>query len=219
MLSHSLSLFCDLNPSVCVFLIHPASHTGKQTSEGKKEAVQMDELKAERGWTGCRRTVAETKHPPPGEEDTPGSRCPCSIAQAQQEASAPRLFSPTASLDRAPSVLERPPALTQCLEKPPVTPTSEKKSPSTAPPLPRTLEKLPVSPPPQEKTPSTIPAASESPVHPRVSPLSHKNKSPGAVAATADVRNSTQERGKALSTQHTMKAEPADQRTEPPLSE
>ncbi|XP_039664730.1 capping protein, Arp2/3 and myosin-I linker protein 2 isoform X2 [Perca fluviatilis] len=196
-----------------------ASDTGKQTSGGKKEAVQMDELKAERGRAGCGRTVAETKHPPPGEEDSPGSRCPSSTAQAQQEASAPRLFSPTAALDRMPSVLERPPALTQSLEKPPVTPTSEKKSPSTAPPLPRTLEKPPVSPPSQEKTPSTIPAASESPEHPGVSPLSHKKKSPGAVAATADVRNSTQERGEALSTQHTMKAEPADQRTEPPLSE
>ncbi|XP_034735685.1 capping protein, Arp2/3 and myosin-I linker protein 2 [Etheostoma cragini] len=190
-----------------------ASDTGKHTCEGKKENVQMDE----RGRPGCGRTVAETKHPPPGEEDTPGSRSPSCTAQAQQEASAPRLFSPTAAVDR--SVLERPPLLTQSRERPPVTPTSEKKSPSTAPPMPRTLEKLLVSPPPQEKTPSTIPAASESPEHPRVSPLSHKKKSPGAAAATADVRNSTQERGGALSTQHTMKAEPADQRTEPPLCE
>ncbi|KAA8590692.1 hypothetical protein FQN60_014626 [Etheostoma spectabile] len=190
-----------------------ASDTGKQTCEGKKETVQMDE----RGRPGCGRTVAETKHPPPGEEDTPVSRCPSSTAQAQQEASAPRLFSPTAAVDR--SVLERPPALTQTRERSPVTPTSEKKSPSTAPPVPRTLEKPLVSPPPQEKTPSTIPAAPESPEHPRVSPLSHKKKSPGAVAATADSRNSTQERGGALSAQHTMKAEPADQRTEPPLCE
>ncbi|XP_068578997.1 capping protein, Arp2/3 and myosin-I linker protein 3-like [Cebidichthys violaceus] len=173
-----------------------AGDTGKQTAEDRKEAVQKEELKAERG---------RTKHPSPGEEETPGSGRPSSA-----ETSAPRLFSPTA----APSILERPPALTQNLEKkPPVPPTWEKKSPSAVPLLPRTLEKLPVSPPPREKSLSTIPSGS--PENPRVSPLSHKKQSPG----TADVRNSTQEGGEAVSKQHTMKAEPADQRTEPPLSE
>ncbi|XP_054476721.1 capping protein, Arp2/3 and myosin-I linker protein 2 [Anoplopoma fimbria] len=168
-----------------------AGDMGKQTAEDKKEAVHKEELKAERGRTGCGGTAAETKHPSPGEELTPGSGCPSSL---------PRLFSPTA----APSILERPP----------VPPIWEKKSPSTAPQLLRTLEKLPVSPPPPGKSPSTI--SSGSPENPRVSSQgSHKKQSPG----TADVRNSTQEEERAVSKQHTMKAEPADQRTEPPLSE
>ncbi|XP_078024393.1 capping protein, Arp2/3 and myosin-I linker protein 2 isoform X2 [Epinephelus lanceolatus] len=196
-----------------------ATDTGKQTTEQKKEATQKEELKAEGGRTGCEGTLAETKHPPPAEEETPGSGCPSSKAQAQLETSVPRLVSPTAALDKAPSILERPPVLTQTLERPPVTPTSEKKSPNTASALPQTLEKLLVSPPPQEKTPSTIPATSESPENPQLSSLSHKKKSPGTVPATVDVRNSTQERGEAVSKQHTTKAEPADQRTEPPLSE
>ncbi|XP_037623048.1 capping protein, Arp2/3 and myosin-I linker protein 2 isoform X4 [Sebastes umbrosus] len=200
-----------------------AQEAGKPTAEEKKEAVKKEEeLKAERRRTGCGGTVAETKHPPLGEEETPGSGCPSSTAPAQQEARAPRLFSPTAALNKAPSVLERPPALTLSLEKPLVTPPSEKKSPSTVPPLLQTLEKRLVSPPPpppQEKTPGTIPAASESPENPQVSPLSHKKKSPGTAPGTADVRNSTQERGEAASKQHTVTAEPADQRTEPPLSE
>ncbi|XP_031723978.1 mucin-5AC-like [Anarrhichthys ocellatus] len=177
-----------------------AGDTGKQTAEDRKEAVQKEELKAERG---------RTKHPPPGEEETPGSGRPSSA-----ETSAPRVFSPTA----ARSILERPPALTPSLEKkPPVPPTWEKKSPSAAPPLPRTLEKLLVSPPPREKSLSTIPSGS--PENPRVSPLSHKKQSPGTAPGTADVRNSTQEGGEAVSKQHTMKAEPADQRTDSPLSE
>lgn len=200
-------------PSVCLFFIHPASDTGKQAAEEKKE------LKSDRGRMGCGGMVAETKHPSPGEEEAPGSGCPSSTATTQQEASAPQLFSPAAALDKALSILERPPALTQTMEKPPITPTSRKKSPSTAPALPQTLEKLLVSPPSQEKTPNTIPAASESPENPQVSPLSHKEKGPSTVPATVDLRNSTQERGEAGSKQHTTKAEPADQRTEPPLSE
>uniref|UniRef100_A0A8C4ELX5 Capping protein regulator and myosin 1 linker 2 n=1 Tax=Dicentrarchus labrax TaxID=13489 RepID=A0A8C4ELX5_DICLA len=195
--------------SVCMFFIHPASDKG--TAGEKKEAVQKDELKAERGRTGCEGTVAETKHSPPGEEEAPGSGCPSSTAQAQQEASAPRLLGPAAALDK-----ERPLALIQILEKPPVPPTSQKKSPSRVPALPQTLEKLLVSPPTEEKTPSTIPA--ESPENPQVSPLSHKEKGPGTNLASVDLRNSTQERGEAVSKQHTTKAEPADQRTEPPLS-
>ncbi|XP_051239086.1 capping protein, Arp2/3 and myosin-I linker protein 2 isoform X2 [Dicentrarchus labrax] len=183
----------------------------KGTAGEKKEAVQKDELKAERGRTGCEGTVAETKHSPPGEEEAPGSGCPSSTAQAQQEASAPRLLGPAAALDK-----ERPLALIQILEKPPVPPTSQKKSPSRVPALPQTLEKLLVSPPTEEKTPSTIPA--ESPENPQVSPLSHKEKGPGTNLASVDLRNSTQERGEAVSKQHTTKAEPADQRTEPPLS-
>ncbi|XP_056243916.1 capping protein, Arp2/3 and myosin-I linker protein 2 isoform X2 [Seriola aureovittata] len=152
--------------------------------------------------------MKESKHPPPGEEEAPGLGCPPCKAQAQQAASAPRLFSPAAALNK---VLERPPALTQ----PPVTPTSQKRSPSTAPELAPTLEKLLVCPPPQDKTPSTTPAASESQDNPQVSPLSHKKKSPGTVA----LRISTQERRQAASQQHMTEAEPADQRTEPPLSE
>lgn len=185
----------------------------------EKEAVQKEELKAERGRTGCGGTVAETKQHPPGEDEAPGSGCPSSTAQAQQEASAPRLFSPAEAPDKALSILERPPALTQTLEKPPITPTTQKKSPSTAPPLPQTLGKLLVSPSPQEKMPSTISAASASPEHPQVSPLSHKEKGPSTVPGTVDLRDSMQERGEVVSKQHTMKAEPADQRTEPSLSE
>ncbi|XP_039988071.1 capping protein, Arp2/3 and myosin-I linker protein 2 [Xiphias gladius] len=193
-----------------------AGNAGKETAAEKKEAFQREELKAEKGRMCCGGKVAEAKHPPPGEEEASGSACPSSTAQAQQAASAPQHFSPAAALDKALSTLERYPALTQ---KPPVTPTFQKKSPSTAPALAQTLEKLVVSPPLQDKTPSTIPAASESLENPRVSALSHKMKSPGTVPARVDLRNSTQERGEAVSKQHTMKAEPADQRTEPPLSE
>ncbi|XP_035498604.2 capping protein, Arp2/3 and myosin-I linker protein 2 isoform X2 [Scophthalmus maximus] len=188
-----------------------ASDTGKETADVKKEAVQKEQLKAEKGGG----TVAETKHPPPGEQEVPGSGCPSSTAPARQGAPAPRLCSPAASLIKAPSAPERPPALTQTLEKPSLTSTFQKKSPSTAPALAPTLEKLLVSPPPRDKTSSTIPAASEVPENPHVSPVSHKKKSPG----TVDLGNSTQESGEALSEQHTVKAEPADQRTEPPPSE
>uniref|UniRef100_UPI0037E94C0F capping protein, Arp2/3 and myosin-I linker protein 2 n=1 Tax=Semicossyphus pulcher TaxID=241346 RepID=UPI0037E94C0F len=177
-----------------------ASDTGKQAAEEKKDALQKDEG-----------TVAESKQPPPpGEEKSHRSWCPSSTAQAQHEAPVARLSGLAAGLDKAPSVLPRPPAQTQTLEKPPVTPTSQKRSPCTSPAFSQTLEKLLVSPPPQEKTPSTSPAASKSPV---MSPLSHKEKSPG----TVDLRKSTHERGEAVSKQHTVK--PADQRTEPPLSE
>ncbi|KAI9523113.1 hypothetical protein NQZ68_031203 [Dissostichus eleginoides] len=156
-----------------------------------------EELKAERGRMGC---GAETKPPPPG------SACPSST-----EASAARLFSPTAASDRPPPVLER---LTHGLQKPPVTPPSEQKSPSTGPRFPQTLEKRLLSPPSQEKSPGTISAISESQENPRVSPLSLQKKSPGTAPPPEEGRNSTQEE---LSKQHTVKA--ADQRTEPPLSE
>lgn len=180
-----------------MFLTHPASDTGKQTAEEQKEVVQKE--------AG---TVAETKQPPPPvKEKSPGLVCPSSTAQAQHEASS-RLFSPAATLDKAPSIPEKP--LAQTLEKPPVTPTSQKRSPCTSPAFTQTLEKLLVAPPPQEKTPSTSPAASEPP---EVSPHSHKEKSP------TDVRKSTHEREETVSKQHTVKAEAADQRTEPPLPE
>lgn len=191
-----------------MFVIHPASDTGKETAEEKKEAFQREELKAERGRMGCGGMVGETKQTPPGKDEVPGSGCPSSIVQAQREPSAPRFVSPAVALDKALSILERPPALTQ----PPVTPTSQKKSPSTPPALPQPLEKLLVSLPPQQKTPSTIPAVFE---NPRVSPMSHEEKGSGTVPATVDLKNSTQ----AVSKQHTTKAEPADQRTEPPLPE
>lgn len=169
---------------------------------------------------GCGRMVAETKHPSPGGDEDPGSRCPSSTTQTQQEVSAPHVFSLAAALDKVPSILvERPPALTQTLEEPPVTPTSQLKSPSIARALPKTVEKLLVSPSPQEKIPSTIPAASAPSEEPQVSPVSHKERGPATVSATVDLRNSTQERGEVISKQHTMKAKPADQRTEPPLSE
>ncbi|XP_034052519.1 capping protein, Arp2/3 and myosin-I linker protein 2 isoform X3 [Gymnodraco acuticeps] len=173
-----------------------AGHAGKQ--EEKRKTVQdEEELKAERGRMGC---GAETKPPPPG------SACPSST-----EASAARLFSPTAASDRPPPVLER---LIHGLQKPPVTPPSEQKSPSTGPRFPQTLEKRLLSPPSQEKTPGTISTISESQENPRVSPLSLKKKSPGTAPPPEEGRNSTQEE---LSKQHTVKA--ADQRTEPPLSE
>lgn len=164
--------------------MHTASDTGKCIADEQKE-----ELKAEKGTMGCAGTETETKHPSSGEEQAPGSECSSSTAQ---EASAPRLFSPAAALDKALSTLERPKALSQNLEKPSLPPTCQKKSPSTAP------------------------AASESPGNPKVSPLSHKKKSPSTVPATVQLRNSTQEREEVVSKQHTTKA---DQRTEPPLSE
>lgn len=194
-----------------------ASDMGKQTAKEKEAALEKEELKVEKRRTGCGGTVAETKHSPLGEDEAPDSGCSSSKAQVQQEASAPQLFSQAAALNKALSIIERPSALAQTLEKPLPTTTSQKKSPATA--LPQTLEKLLVSPPPQEKIPSTILAASASPENPQVSPLSHKERSSGTVPATVDPRNSTQERREAVSKQHTMKAEPTDQRTEPPLSE
>lgn len=172
-----------------------ASDTGKL--EEQREAVQKD--------AGLFSEPKQT--PPPVKEKSPGFVCPSSPAQAQNEASS-KLFSPSAILSKAPSIPERPPAQTQTLEKPPVTPTSQKKSPCTSPAFHQTLEKLLVSPPPQEKTPSTSPAASD-PVE--VSPQSHREKSPDTP--------STQERAEAVSKQHTVKAEHADQRTEPPPPE
>lgn len=184
-----------------------------------KEAIQNEELNAERERMSCGRMVAETKPLSPEGDEDPGSGCSSSTTQTQREVSASHVFSLAAALDKAPSILERPPALTQTLEKPPVTPTSQIKSPSTARALPKTVEKLLVSPPPQEMIPSTIPATSAPPENPQVSPVSHKERGPGTVSATVDLRNSTQERGEVISKQHTMKAKPADQRTEPPLSE
>ncbi|XP_062276911.1 capping protein, Arp2/3 and myosin-I linker protein 2 [Scomber scombrus] len=140
--------------------------TGKQAAEEKKEA-------------GCRGTLDQSKHPP---QEVSGF--PSSAAQAQkEEASAPRLFSPTAAVDKPPPTLE----------KPALTPTSHVKGPGSI--------------------------SSETLQRPQASPPPHRKKSPGTLAATADVGNSTQERGEAVSKQHTTKAEPADQRTEPPLSE
>ncbi|TKS74029.1 hypothetical protein D9C73_008110 [Collichthys lucidus] len=196
-----------------------SSGTEKETAGEKEESFQKEELKAERGRTGCGGTGGETKHPPPGEDEAPGSWCPSSTANAQKEVSAPRLFSPPAVTDKALSILERPPTLSQTPEKHRATPTTQKESSSTTPTLPQTLEKLLVSPPPQDKIPSTITAASASPENPQVSPLSHKEPGPGIAPATEDLRNSTQERGEVVFKQHTTKAEPADQRTELPLSE
>lgn len=196
-----------------------ARDMGKQIAEEKKETVQREELMLEKGRTSYGGVVAETKHLPPGEDKAPCLGCSSSTAQVQQEAAAPQVFSPAAALSKAPSIQERPPALTQTLEKPPLTTTSQKKSPGTPTTLPRTLEKLLVSPPPQETIPSTISATSASPEKPQASPLSHREKGPATEPATVDPRNSTQERREVVTKQHTMKAEPADQRTEPPLSE
>lgn len=188
-----------------MFFVRTASDTGKRIAEEQKE-----ELKAEKGRMGCGCGLF------PEKEQATGSECSSSTFQTQQEASASHLFSPAAALDKALSTLERPKALSQTLDKPPVTPTSQKKSPSTAPPLAQTLEKLLVSSPPQEETPSSVSAASECLENPQVNPLSHKKKSPSTVPATVELRNSTQEREEVVSKQHTTKE---DQRTEPPLSE
>lgn len=191
-----------------MFFLHTVSDTGTCIAEEKKE-----ELKAEKGTMGWALTATETKHPPSGEEQALGSECSSSTAQ---ETSTSRLFSTAVALDKALSTLERPKALSQKLEKPPLPHTCQKKSPSTAPATAQTLEKLLVSPLPQEKTPSTISAASESPRNPQVSPLYHKKNSPSTVPATVQLRNSTQEREELVSKQHTTMA---DQITEPPLSE
>lgn len=89
-----------------------------------------------------------------------------------------------------------------------------KNTTSTAPALPQTLDKLLVSPAPRGKTLSTIPVTSGYSDVPQVSPTSHKKKVPSPV----DLRNSTPEK-ETISKHHTVKAEAADQRTEPPLSE
>uniref|UniRef100_A0A3P9D7J6 Capping protein regulator and myosin 1 linker 2 n=1 Tax=Maylandia zebra TaxID=106582 RepID=A0A3P9D7J6_9CICH len=105
------------------------------------------------------------------------------------------------------------PPQTRTLEKSPVMPPP-KNTTSTAPALPQTLDKLLVSPAPRGKTLSTIPVTSGYSDVPQVSPTSHKKKVPSPV----DLRNSTPEK-ETISKHHTVKAEAADQRTEPPLSE
>lgn len=151
--------------------------TGKRISGEQKE-----EQKAEKETVGCSGTAIKTNDPLSGEE-----QAPCSGCSTAQEASAPQVFM-TAAL----STLERPKALSQILERPPLPPTFQKKSLGTAPTAAQTLEQLLVSSPPQEKTLSTISTASESLENPKVSPLSHKKKSPSTVPATVELRNSTQ---------------------------
>ncbi|KAM8890903.1 capping protein, Arp2/3 and myosin-I linker protein 2 [Spinachia spinachia] len=154
----------------------------EQTTDDRKE-----ELKAEPGRTSC-------------EEESMGSWCLSSAAPALQETSTAR------------SILEKPPAVTENLERKTASPaTWEKKGPRALPLL-QTLEKLTLCPPPGEKTPSTM--QTRSPEKPKVSPLSHKKQNPSTSPATADV-----EAGHAVSKQHIMKTKPADQRTEPPPSE
>lgn len=196
-----------------LFLIRTAGDTGKQDAEQKRELAEKEELKAERGRTGFVGTVSESQCSPPGEDEGPSSACSSSTAKPRQESSALRLVSPTIALDKPPSIQERAAALSQTLEKPSITPMSQKKSPSIAPVFPQAIEKLLVSPPAQEKTPSTIPGEPTNPEIPR------EKKGSGTAPSTADVRQSTQERVEATSKQYTMKAEPADHRTEPPGSE
>lgn len=121
----------------CMRFIHPASDTGRQTAEDKRESVHREEL----------------KHSGRGEEEGPGSG----------SASAPRLFSPVAALSKA---LERPPALTpppatptaqkksagtapelaQTLEKLLVSPPPQDKPPSTIAAASESPENLQASP-------------------------------------------------------------------------
>lgn len=161
-----------------MLFILAAGHTGKRSREEKKEPVLREELKEHGGRTGV-----ETKHAPPGEDKGLSSRSSSSTAQAQQTTSAPQLVIPATVLDKPPSILERAAALSQTLERPPITPTSQKKIPSTIPHAPAAPQNLQ-----QERGHDPAP----------------------------DLRNSTQD---TVSKQHTSKAEPADQRTEPPLSE
>ncbi|KAK2841790.1 hypothetical protein Q5P01_011990 [Channa striata] len=158
----------------------------KRDQEASDVGKVKEELEAVKGRLSCGAAIAETRHPHPGLEQVAGSGFSLSTAQGQQESSAPPLFTLAPALDKSQSTLERPIALTQALEKPAASPTCQKKSPST------------------------ISTASESPEIPQVSPLSHKKKSPSRVPATAEMRDSTQERG-----EHTTKA---DQRTESSLS-
>lgn len=151
--------------------------------------VQKEEVKTER-----RGMEAETKHPTPEEDKDLGSGCPSSTSLAQQEALAAGLISPTSALSKAPSILERATALSHTLEAP----TSQKKSPSISPVSPQTVElSLSV----QEKILSTMPYTPE---------ISQEEKYPGTAPGTGVLRNSKQ---------HPAKTEPADQRTERPLSE
>ncbi|KAF3689305.1 F-actin-uncapping protein LRRC16A [Channa argus] len=182
-----------------------------RAQEGKLIAKeQKEELKAVKGKKSCCETKDETRHPIPGLEQAAGSGFSSSTAQAQQEPSPTQLFSPAAALDKSLSTLERPIALTQNLEKSPVSPTCQKKSPSTAAALAQMLEIVLVSPTPQKKTPGTISTASESPENPQKSHPFHKKKGPSTVPAMAELRNRTQEKDGAVTKQHTTKA---DQRT------
>ncbi|XP_072242642.1 capping protein, Arp2/3 and myosin-I linker protein 2 [Leuresthes tenuis] len=191
-----------------------ASDTGKLRDEKKKETVQKEELKAERGGAGCGCIAAETK--PPGKEEVRQSGFSSSIAHAQQEVTAPRFFTSAAAFEKALPSLDSPPELTQALGKSPVILTPQNQSPSTMS-VPQTLEKLLVSPSLQENVPSTSPVISEPSEMLSTSLSSHKKNSSGTAAV--DQGNSTQERGEVASQQHTMMTEPAQHRTEPPLSE
>ncbi|XP_054865206.1 capping protein, Arp2/3 and myosin-I linker protein 2 isoform X2 [Amphiprion ocellaris] len=197
------------------------SDKGKQTDDEKKHTVQKEELEAERGRTCCGGT-SETKRHLPGKEEGPASGCPSSTAQAQQEgqqeAAALQPCSQAAALDKALCDHESPSARTHTLEKSPTIPTSQKKSPSIVTALPQALEKCPIPLRPQEKSPSTIPVVSVSSDISQVSPLSHQRSS-GTLQPNMDMRTSTQERGEGVSKDYTMRKEPPDQRTEPPLSE
>ncbi|XP_005454302.3 capping protein, Arp2/3 and myosin-I linker protein 2 [Oreochromis niloticus] len=188
-----------------------ASDMGRETDKDKKGIPQKEELQERRGRMGCGSTAAETKHPHPGKGESPGSGCPFFTAQALHEADATQFSSH--AFDKALPTQERLPPHTRTLEKSPVMPPP-KNTTSTAPALPQTLDKLLVSPAPREKTLSTIPVTSGYSDVPQVSPTSHKKKVPSPV----DLRNSTPEK-ETISKHHTVKAEAADQRTEPPLSE
>lgn len=85
---------------------------------------------------------------------------------------------PAAAALRSPDRPKADPA--QMLEKPPVAPSGQKKSPSTAPAIIQTLER---------NTLSTISPAPESPEKPQVSRSPHRERSPSPGPA-AELRNS-----------------------------
>lgn len=138
---------------------------------------------------------SETKPLCPPEEEVLGSRAPSSTPQDQTD----------------PPTVDTPPVPPRTTDKPPPTPTPQEKSSSTAS---ETLQNTPLSQPP----PCTSPALPQTLQNPQVSPQD-KKKSPGTAPPPVGVVNSTQEEGGAGSRQHTEKEEPADQRTESPVSE
>ncbi|KAM4553052.1 capping protein, Arp2/3 and myosin-I linker protein 2 isoform 2-T2 [Fundulus diaphanus] len=164
----------------------------KQSDDKKKVKDQMDEYQAERGQASCRGTVPPTNQLLSQEAEVPKSGCP----------STPKLVSSAAS-DKTFSVMERPPEPPRKLGKSPENFASVKKSPT----------RISASSPLQEKPLSPMPVGSKFTELSYQSPSSQKKDSSVAL----DQGNDAQERGDALSPQHTKMAKPAEHRTEPCL--
>ncbi|XP_029952868.1 capping protein, Arp2/3 and myosin-I linker protein 2 isoform X2 [Salarias fasciatus] len=203
---------CAGNQSICEETQRAqAGDTGRQP-DGDKDGVLL-----ESGGASCGGPAVKTKPLSAGKEDAPACGRPSCPAQDGQETS------PSVRLPAASPALDRL-AQTHILEESHVSPASHKESPA-----PRTPENPRDPPPSPQKTPSTSPAAAESCKVLQVKPLSHKKSCPGPVdlrpgpvdlePGPVDLRPGTQQSTEEVSSQHTVKTEPTDQRTEPLLSD